>query len=150
MLFEGGENPSMPYYRVLVSITPSVGGEKDTHDMLSLFVDAHDVANVESAVRKCIHANYSYGEDAPITIAPARFDDMEQKPMANAPIDTSLEGTCWLLDYKIGCGWDWAMVKWAASCPTFDSFRLFSITPSKMRNVRSTGNLGRCRRVEES
>lgn len=139
----------MPYYRVLVSITPSISGENDTCDMLSLFVDAHDVANVETAVRKCIEANYSYSEDAPITIAPARFDDMEQKPMANAPIGSSPAGTCWLLDYKVGCSWDWPMVTWAASCPTFDSFRLFSVTPSKMRIGKTAGNLGRCRRAED-
>jgi hypothetical protein len=117
--------------------------------MLSLFVDAHDVANVESSVQHCIDANYGYCEDAPITIAPARFDDMEEKPMTNTPIDHSPAGTCWLLDYKTGCGWDWSMVTWAASCPTFDSFRLFSMTPSKVPYGRSAGNLGRCWRVDE-
>jgi hypothetical protein len=149
MLCTVKQNPPMPYYRVLVSITPSITGEKDTYDMLSLFVDAHDVANVETAVQKCIDANYGYCEDAPITIAPARFDDMEQKPMAKTPINICLAGTCWLLDYKKGCAWDWPMVNWAASCPTFDSFRLFSMTPSKSPNVKSTGNLGRCWKVEE-
>lgn len=138
----------MPYYRVLASITPSISGEKDTYDMLSLFVDAHDVANVESAVQKCIDANYGYSEDAPITIAPARFDDMEQKPMEKASIHASPAGTCWLLDFKTGCSWDWSMVTWAASCPTFDSFRLFSITPSKRGYLKAAGNLGRCRKVE--
>jgi hypothetical protein len=139
----------MPYYRVLATITPSITGEKDTCDMLSLFVDSHDVANVESAVRKCIDANYGYCEDAATTIAPAHFEDLEQKPMANAPLDSSPAGTCWFLDYKTGCGWDWSMVNWAASCPTFDSFRLFAITPSKMPNPKSAGSLRRFRKAEK-
>jgi hypothetical protein len=41
------------------------------------------------------------------------------------------------------------MVNWAASCPTFDSFRLFSTTPSKAPYIKSAGNLGRCRKIEE-
>jgi hypothetical protein len=130
----------MPYFRVLVSITPSITGEKDTYDMLSLFVDAHDVTNVEAAVQKCIDNNYGYCEDAPITIAPARFDDMEQKPMANTPVDSSPAGTCWVLDYKTGCGWDWSMVNWAASCPTLIPSGCSPWLQAKLRtsNLRAT------------
>jgi len=125
----------MPYYRVLASITPSITGETDTHDLLSLFVDAHDLANTEEAAKNCIRTNYSYCTDAPMTIAPAHFEDMEQKPMEKTPIDASIAGTCWLLDYKTGCGWDWSMVNWAASCSTFDSFRLFSTLPNKKETI---------------
>lgn len=121
----------MPYYRVLISMTPSITGEAGTHDLLSLFVDGHDIANTEEAARNCIRDNYNYCTESAMTIAPAHFEDMEQKPMERPFIHASLAGTCWLLDCKTGCGWDWSMVNWASSCSTFDSFRLFSTLPNK-------------------